>query len=188
MSGNPIYAGLEDPNVIDDVYRALTGKSVYAGMNDDALYDDIYRALTNNDILGGISINTEFDDTYTAQSNKVFTGRPTTYWFQRDINQPVLNTWPAPNSYAEYSQLIVWRHRQIMDVGTLQQELDIPQRWYEAIVSQLAYKLSMEIDIVDPSLIPTLAQLATINMRTAWDGDNDGSATTIQPWIAPYTR
>jgi hypothetical protein len=151
---------------------------------DPMVLETVYLGNTPTEIPFGV-LNR---DTYTAQSNKVFTGRPTTYWFQRDINQPVLNIWPAPNSYAEYSQLIVWRHRQIMDVGTLQQELDIPQRWYEAIVSQLAYKLSMEIDIVDPSLIPTLAQLASINMRTAWDGDNDGSATTIQPWIAPYTR
>jgi hypothetical protein len=127
-------------------------------------------------------------DTYVAQSNKVFTGRPTTYWFQRNINQPTLNLWPAPNAYAEYAQLIVWRHRQIMDVGNLQQELDIPQRWYDAIVMKLASKLAMETETVDPNLMIQLMQVAELSMRTAWDGDNDGSPTTIQPWIAPYTR
>jgi hypothetical protein len=127
-------------------------------------------------------------DTYVAQSNKVFNGRPTTYWFQRDINQPIIHLWPAPNAQSEYAQLIVWRHRQIMDVGTLQQELDIPQRWYDAIVSNLASKLSLEIDQVDVNLIPTLTQLAAASMNTAWTGDNDGSSTTIQPYIAPYTR
>jgi len=127
-------------------------------------------------------------DTYTAQSNKVFNGRPTTYWFQRERDNPILHLWPAPNAQAEYAQLIVWRHRQIMDVGTLQQELDIPQRWYEAIVASLAAKLAQEIDIVEPTLMPTLTQMSALAMRTAWDGDNDGSPSTIQPYIAPYTR
>jgi hypothetical protein len=127
-------------------------------------------------------------DSYVAQSNQIFAGRPTTYWFQRDINQPILHLWPAPNLAAEGAQLIVWRHRQIMDVGTLQQELDIPQRWYEAIVSQLAFKLAQEIDVVDANLLVPLSQAAALNMNTAWNGDNDGSPTTIQPWIAPYTR
>jgi hypothetical protein len=96
--------------------------------------------------------------------------------------------WPAPNLAAEVAQLIIWRHRQIMDVGTLQQELDIPQRWYEAIVSQLAFKLAQEIDIVDAGLIMPLSQAAALNMNTAWNGDNDGSPTTITPAIGCYTK
>jgi hypothetical protein len=127
-------------------------------------------------------------DSYVAQSNQIFAGRPTTYWFQRDINQPILHLWPAPNLAAEYAQLIVWRHRQIMDVGTLQQTLEIPQRWYDAIVMKLASRLALEIEIVDPSLIQLLTPLAADSLRIAWDGDNDGSATTIQPMIGYYTK
>ena len=148
------------------------------------LYETIFLGNTPTEIPFGV-LNR---DTYVVQSNKVFTGRPTTYWFQRNITQPTLNIWPAPNAAAEYAQLIVWRHRQIMDVGNLQQELDIPQRWFEAIVSQLAAKLAMEIDVVDPNLIPVLTQSASVALTTAWTGDNDGSPTTIQPYISPYTR
>lgn len=127
-------------------------------------------------------------DSYVAQSNQIFAGRPTTYWFQRDINQPVMHLWPAPNQAAELAQLIVWRHRHIMDVGTLQQELEIPQRWYEAIVSKLASKLALETDAVDMNLIPLLDAKAEQALREAWDGDNDGSPTTITPNIGVYTR
>ena len=127
-------------------------------------------------------------DSYVAQSNQIFAGRPTTYWFQRDINQPIMHLWPAPNLAAEGAQLIVWRHRQIMDVGTLQQELEIPQRWYDAIVMKLASRLALEIDIVDPSMIQLLTPLAADSLRIAWDGDNDGSSTTIQPMIGYYTK
>jgi hypothetical protein len=148
------------------------------------LFETVFLGNTPTEIPFGV-LNR---DTYVAQSNKVFNGRPTTYWFQRDINQPVLNIWPAPNAQAEYAQLIVWRHRQIMDVGTLQQEIEIPQRWYDAIVMKLASRLALEIDIVDPNLIQLLTPLAAESLRIAWDGDNDGSAITIQPYIAPYTR
>jgi hypothetical protein len=127
-------------------------------------------------------------DSYVAQSNQIFAGRPTTYWFQRDINQPVMHLWPAPNQASEVAQLIVWRHRHIMDVGTLQQELEIPQRWYEAIVANLASKLAMETDAVDMNLIPGLDAKAEKALRMAWDGDNDGSPTTITPNIGVYTR
>jgi len=127
-------------------------------------------------------------DSYVAQSNQIFAGRPTTYWFQRDINQPIMHVWPAPNLAAEVAQLIVWRHRHIMDVGTLQQELEIPQRWYEAIVAKLASKLAMETDAVDMNLIPMLDAKAEVAIRAAWDGDNDGSPITITPNIGVYTR
>lgn len=127
-------------------------------------------------------------DSYVAQSNQIFEGRPTTYWFERTINQPYMRLWPAPNLASEQAQLIVWRHRQIMDVGTLQQEIEIPQRWYDAIVMKLASRLALEIDIVDPTMIQLLTPLAADSLRIAWDGDNDGSSTTIQPYISPYTR
>lgn len=127
-------------------------------------------------------------DSYVAQSNQIFEGRPTTFWFQRDINQPILHLWPAPNLASEQAQLVVWRHRQIMDVGTLQQELEIPQRWYNAIVDKLASLLAFEIDIVDVNLIPLLAAKSDASMMVAWQGDNDGSPTTIQPMIGYYTK
>lgn len=126
-------------------------------------------------------------DSYVAQNNKVFGGRPTTYWFQRDRDNPTVHLWPAPNAQAEFAQLIVWRHRQIMDVGNLQQNLDIPQRWFEPIVAGLAVKLAMEIDIVDVALIPILDASAQRSLSIAWDGDNDRSITTIAPYIAYYT-
>jgi hypothetical protein len=148
------------------------------------VYETVYLGNTPVEIPFGV-LNR---DSYVAQSNKIFKGRPTTYWFQRNINQPTLNLWPAASAASEYAQLIVWRHRHIMDVGTLQQELEIPQRWYEAIVAKLASKLAMETDAVDMNLIPVLDAKAEQALRMAWDGDNDGSPTTITPNIGVYTR
>jgi len=127
-------------------------------------------------------------DTYVAQSNKVFQGRPLTYWFQRDLPQPVMNLWPAPNAAAEYQQLIVWRQRQIMDTENLRQEIEVPQRWLEAIINGLAARVASETPAVDANLVPLLEQRAAMSLQRAWDGDNDGSPTFINPGIGCYTK
>ena len=127
-------------------------------------------------------------DTYVAQSNKVFLGRPLTYWFQRDLPQPVMNLWPSPNLAAEHQQLIVWRHRHIMDTQNLQQDVEVPQRWLEAITSGLSARVAAETPSVDPALIGVLEQKWMMARQAAWDGDNDGSPTFINPGISCYTR
>ena len=127
-------------------------------------------------------------DTYVAQSNKVFLGRPLTYWFQRDLPQPVINLWPAPNLAAEVQQLIVWRHRHIMDTENLRQEVEVPQRWLQAIIDSLASRVAAETPAVDANLIPLLEQRATQSVQRAWDGDGDGSPTYINPGIGCYTK
>lgn len=147
-------------------------------------YDDIYLGNTPTEIPFGV-LNR---DAYVNQSNKIFAGRPTTYWLKRDRLRPEMYLWPAPDSTAETAQLVVWRHRNIMDVGTLTQEIEVPQRWLEAITARLAAKMAMETPAADAALIPMLQQMAQIAQQAAWDGDNDGSPTFIQPWIAPYTK
>jgi len=127
-------------------------------------------------------------DSYAAQSNKVFPGRPVSYYFKRDRLNPLLYLWPAPWAASETAQLVVWRHRHVMDVGTLAQEVEVPQRWMEAIVNSLAARMAMETPSVDVNLIPMLEARAAASMSQARDGDNDGSSTFIQPRISAYTR
>jgi hypothetical protein len=126
-------------------------------------------------------------DNYVNQTNKIFTGQPTQYWFQRDIARPVMHLWPAPALQYEAAQLVIWRHRHVMDVGTLRQEIEIPQRWYDAIVDELAFKMAISTPEVDKELMPMLEQRSAVSMSRAWGGDADGSSTYIQPWITPYT-
>jgi hypothetical protein len=126
-------------------------------------------------------------DGYVNQSNKIFPGRPSNYYFQRDLPEPVVNIWPAPFSAAEQAQLVLWRHREIMDTENLQQQVEIPNRWLEAIINGLAARVAAETPIVDINLIPVLEQRAAISVQRAWDGDNDGSSIQINPGIRAYT-
>lgn len=127
-------------------------------------------------------------DTYAAQSNKVYQGRPLTYWFQRSEPSSMLNLWPSPNAAAERNQIVVWRHRQIMDTQNLRQDVEVPARWLEAVVNGLAARVAAETPAVDANLIPILEQRAAVSLQAAWDGDNDGSPTFIQPSIGMYTK
>lgn len=128
-------------------------------------------------------------DDYTNLPNKSFqSNRPLQYWFDRQIPNPIMHLWPVPNAAAETSQLVLWRHRYIMDVGTMTQELEVPQRWYEAIVAGLAAKMAMEMIEVDAGLIPMLDAKAAQALYVAQAEERDNSPMTIAPNISMYTR
>jgi predicted thioredoxin/glutaredoxin len=99
-----------------------------------------------------------------------------------------MRLWPVPNSGAITSQIVLWVQRYIMDVGTMTQQVEVPQRWYEAIVAMLASKLALEIAEVETSLIPLLDQKANVALYTAQAEERDNSPMMMAPNIAVYTR
>lgn len=128
-------------------------------------------------------------DDYTNLPNKYFqSNRPLQYWYDRLIPNPVMHLWPVPNSGADTSQLVLWVQRYIMDVGTMTQEIEVPQRWYEAIVSMLAAKMALELTEVDVNLIPLLDSKAERALYVAQAEERDNSPMMIAPNIAMYTR
>jgi len=147
-----------------------------------------YSAITLGNLPQEIPLGQLNRDNYVNQSNKVFPGRPSNYYFQRDLPEPVIYLWPAPFSASEQAQLVLWRHRQIMDTENLKQEIEVPQRWLQAIVDGLASKVAAETPAVDAALMPVLDQRAAVSLQRAWDGDNDGSAIQINPGIGVYTK
>lgn len=147
-----------------------------------------FSAITLGNLPQEIPLGQLNRDSYVNQSNKVFPGRPSNYYFQRDLPQPVVYLWPAPFVAAEAAQLILWRHRQIMDTENLQQEVEMPDRWQEAIINGLAARMAAETPAVDAQLIAVLEQKAAMSMQRAWDGDNDGSPIQINPGIGVYTK
>ena len=128
-------------------------------------------------------------DDYTNLPNKAFqSNRPLQYWFDRQVNNPIMHMWPVPNAAATVCQLVVWRQRYIMDVGTMTQDVEVPQRWLEAIVSGLAAKMALELVEVDVNLIPILDQKAAISLNIAQMEERDNSPMMIAPNISPYTK
>jgi len=128
-------------------------------------------------------------DDYTNLPNKTFqSNRPLQFWLDRQAQSPVMNIWPVPNAQATVYQVVTWIQRHIMDVGTMVQEVEVPQRWYEAIVSMLAAKMALELADVDVNLVGLLDQKAAQALAVAQAEERDNSPMMIAPNISPYTR
>ena len=127
-------------------------------------------------------------DDYVNLPNKAFEGRPLQFWVDRLLNAPVLYLWPVPSAQFVTAQVVVWVKRYIMDVGTMTQEIEIPQRWYDAIVYVLASRLAEETPTVDPQMIAILDQKAQRALLEAENEERDDSPIYLTPNIAVYTR
>ena len=128
-------------------------------------------------------------DDYTNLPNKTFqSNRPLQFWLDRQAQSPVLNLWPVPNAQATTSQVVTWVQRHIMDVGTMAQQVEVPQRWYEALVAMLAAKMAMEMLGIDPQIIPMLDAKAAQALAVAQAEERDNSPIMWAPNISMYTR
>jgi len=127
-------------------------------------------------------------DSYSNLPNKTFTGKPLQFWLDRTLNEPVMYIWPVPNESQALGQVVTYVKRYIMDVGSLTEEIEIPQRWFEAIVYQLAARLAEELPQVDPSMLPVLDQKAMRSLNEAEMEERDNSPIYFTPNIAVYTR
>lgn len=127
-------------------------------------------------------------DDYTNLPNKTFSSnRSLQYWFDRQRVQPVMYLWPAPNYAASFNQIVIWRQRQIQDVTDYTQEIDVPQRWLDAIVFSLAYRLALKLPNVaaDMNILKNEMREA---MYYAQAEERDRSPVYFQANISPYTR
>jgi hypothetical protein len=126
-------------------------------------------------------------DDYTNLPNKNFTAnQPYQFWFDRTIPQPKVYLWPTPSD--PFIQMTVWYQRQIMDVGALTDELEIPQRWYEAIQFMLAHRMSLELPQVAMDRIGYLEKMAEKYLFEAEQEERDKSPIYFAPNISVYTK
>lgn len=132
-------------------------------------------------------------DDYTNLPNKQFTAnQPFQFWFDRTIGtsvstgQPTMYLWPVPSTY--FVQMTVWYSRYIQDVGQLTNEIEIPQRWYEAVVMNLAHRMSLELPGIQVDRIAYLEKLAAQYLYEAEEEERDKSPIYYAPNISVYTK
>jgi hypothetical protein len=126
-------------------------------------------------------------DDYTNLPNKNFTAnQPYQFWFDRNVPVPNIYMWPTPSD--PFIQMTVWYSRQIMDVGALTDELEIPQRWYEAILFMLAHRMSLELPQVAMDRVGYLEKMAEKYLYDAEQEERDKSPIYWAPNISVYTR
>jgi hypothetical protein len=126
-------------------------------------------------------------DDYTNLPNKNFTAnQPYQFWFNRTVPNPEIYLWPTPSD--PFVQMTVWYSKQVMDVGDLTDELQIPQRWYLAVVNMLAHQMALELPQVDMARIQYLEAQAEKTLALAEAEERDRSPIYFAPNIGVYTR
>lgn len=125
-------------------------------------------------------------DDYTNLPNKNFTAnQPFQYWFNRTVPQAQIWLWPTPQN--AFYQMTVWYSRQIMDVGDLYGELEIPQRWYEAVVMMLSHRMALELPNVPLDRVTYLENQADKYLNLAEQEERDKSPIYFAPNVSVYT-
>lgn len=125
-------------------------------------------------------------DTWSVINNKAQSGRPSTNYYLERLLTPQLTLWPIPNN--SYDHLQVFVQRQIQDIGTLTQQIEVPQRWVEGIVWQLALRLAFELPNVDPNMIQNVAMMADKVLIEVEHDETDGAPIALQPNLRVYNR
>lgn len=125
-------------------------------------------------------------DDYANQPNKDFMSAiATNYYFQK-LTSPKVTLWPVPND--DERHLVLFRQRQVQDVGAITNELEIPDRWLDAVTWQLASRVAFEVPEVTPERRKEVVTMAKGFEFEAETGETDDAPTTYAPNIRGYTR
>jgi len=123
---------------------------------------------------------------YFSLPNKQFPSeRSLQYWFNRQI-EPEMYLWPVPNNNFQAFSMIL--ECQPQDVGSLTNELYMPDRALPYFQTALSHKLALQFPDADIARITYLEKLA-LEARTQFEEeDRDKSPIYFQPNISYYTR
>src|SRR5262245_56179131 len=122
-------------------------------------------------------------DTYASYPDKETEGQPTVYWFNRQI-EPTITVWQPPDGNGPYT-LKFYRARHQMDATpTGQLQAEVPYRFLEAYVADLAFRLS---ELYAPARMQELAARAQQAWKQASERDVEKASLRIVPALSTYT-
>ena len=125
-------------------------------------------------------------DDYFSLPNKTFqANKSLQYWFDKQIT-PRIFLWPVPNTGDQVTAEI---YRQIQDVGSFTNLLEVPQRWYEYVIFALAEKLFIELPTGEggPGRLEYLERKVAHHLDRAANGESDGAPIKLLPNLRGYT-
>jgi hypothetical protein len=123
-------------------------------------------------------------DDWSSLPNKQAQGRPLQYYVERLSDRPYIWFWYAPSD--SFVQAVVWRHRHVMDPGSQQNTIEIPQRWIKAVQDGFAAELARELPNVQEDLQARLDRDAAQSMASAQMEERDNSPIFYAPNVAVY--
>jgi len=118
---------------------------------------------------------------YASLPNKTTKGRPSQFYFDRQID-PVINLWATPENSTD--QLVYYYVQRIEDADALVNTTDMPFRFYPCMVAGLAYYMAMKRA---PEKIQILKSVYEEEFQRAADEDEGRTPLKLQPSMA-YLR
>ena len=82
--------------------------------------------------------------TYATIPNKLQQARPIQVWIERRQETPRITVWPVPDNTTTYT-FVYWRLRRIDDAGNGVNTMDVPFRFFNAMVAGLAYYIALKV-------------------------------------------
>jgi hypothetical protein len=107
--------------------------------------------------------------------NKAQQGRPSQFFFDRQLD-PVINLWQTPDSSTDV--LVFYYVGRIDDAGAFTNTLEVPFRFYPALVAGLAYYLAVKRD---PMRVQILKPIYEEEMARAVSEDTDRVPLRLVP-------
>ena len=120
---------------------------------------------------------------YITLPNKTASGSPTIFYFRRKRDTVTMTLWPVPSVE---TNILCTTARVIEDVTDLDQNLDVPQEWFEAVTYNLAARLLDTFGITETR--PVVASKIVAMARELYDklsGFDRPSSVFLQPQY-PY--
>ena len=165
-----------------DVDPSVTGLYFRAHSASLGTVSDLYLATSCREV-----VIAQFNrDDYANQPAKTQEGATITNYYFEKLIDPTITYWPVPNDDTRH--VVLFRHREVQDIGRLTQEIEIPARWYEAICWHLAARLAFEIPGVDPGRRKEVLEMSQSMLIEVEAGETDSAPIYFAPNLRGYTR
>ncbi len=115
-------------------------------------------------------------------ATKMNSGFPSSYFFDAQI-APTITLWPVPNN--TYANLLYDGYIYVQDVSALFQQFEVPQRFFEALVSGMAARLAQKFA---PARLQEAKALAEEAWKYAVNTDYEDVTLRFQPDFSQYGR
>ena len=143
------------------------------------LLDHVIRTGAGNaSTQADLTITRISEPTYSSIPNKLQQARPIQVWIER-LNTPRFTVWPVPDNSQTYT-FVYWRLRRIQDAGDGVNTMDMPFRFYNAMVAGLSYYMAMKVPGALERL-QILKQQYDEAWQTAADEDRERAAIRFVP-------
>lgn len=127
-------------------------------------------------------------DDYNWLPNKFMLGQITQFYQQRDAEVVSIKVWPLTSATCKYDHLVIWRERYVYSVTAINQDVEVPRRWKEALTAIMADKICRSFKEADQARLSMLTGEAIAARTLAMGEERDLGPMTLLSDVSMYTR